>query len=166
MKKKNTTTKVKLLSDGKFMRVMPNGSLKPLEAGKTDWKRLHNMTEKEITAAAKSDPDNPPMTKAEIARLRPRFPQVKKIREELGMTQEEFASCFSLSLAVVRDWEQQRCIPDQAARSLLLIVEHLPTQSMRALGTDLLYRRMQERRAKAPVKSKSRPAQSEHRPSA
>jgi uncharacterized protein (DUF4415 family) len=28
--------------------------------GSTDWERLRNMTEEEIEAAAKSDPDNPP----------------------------------------------------------------------------------------------------------
>jgi uncharacterized protein (DUF4415 family) len=35
--------------------------------GKTDWKRLGNMTEEEIERNAESDPDNPPWTEEELA---------------------------------------------------------------------------------------------------
>ncbi len=141
MKKKSTIVRVKLLPNGKAMRIMPDGSTKPLEKGKTDWKRLRNMTEEEITAAALSDPDNPPLTKDELKRFRPVRPDVKHIREKLSMTQKEFASHFLLSLAAVRDWEQGRSNPDHAARALLLIVDKLPKQAMKALGTDYPERR-------------------------
>ena len=136
MKKKNTIVKVRLLPNGKAVRIMPDGSLKPLGKGKTDWERVRNMTEKEITAAALSDPDNPPMSKQELKRFRPAFPNVRRIREKLNMTQKEFASHFLLSLPAIRDWEQGRSNPDHAARALLLIVDHLPKQAMKALGTD------------------------------
>jgi len=141
MKKKSTIVKVKLLPNGKAMRIMPDGSTKPLEKGKTDWNRLRNMTEEEITAAALSDPDNLPLTKDELKRFRPVRPDVKHIREKLSMTQKEFASHFLLSLAAVRDWEQGRSNPDHAARALLLIVDKLPKQAMKALGTDYPERR-------------------------
>ena len=45
-----------------------------LPEGRTDWERLRNMTEEEIEANALSDPDNPPMTEEELARLEPVIP--------------------------------------------------------------------------------------------
>lgn len=35
---------------------------------RTDWTRVRNMTDAEVTANAKSDPDNPPLTKKDFAR--------------------------------------------------------------------------------------------------
>jgi uncharacterized protein (DUF4415 family) len=39
------------------------------EDGGTDWERLRAMTEEEIEQNALEDPDNPPLTEDEIARL-------------------------------------------------------------------------------------------------
>lgn len=141
MKKKNTMTKVKLYADGEIRQITPSGSTKPYEGrrmSKTDWERLQSMTEEEVTAAALSDPDNLPMSKQELNRFRPVRPDVKSIRRKLKMTQQEFASKFLLSLAAVRDWEQGRSNPDHAARALLLIVDRLPKQAIKALGTDVV----------------------------
>ena len=46
--------------------------LDPIVNDRTDWERLRNMTEEEIEANALSDPDNPPMTEEELARMQPR----------------------------------------------------------------------------------------------
>jgi hypothetical protein len=41
------------------------------EAAKNvDWRRIDAMTDREIDAAARSDPDNPPLTKEQLARMR------------------------------------------------------------------------------------------------
>ncbi len=39
--------------------------------GKTDWEQLKSLTDEEIRAAARADPDNPPLTGEEIARIEP-----------------------------------------------------------------------------------------------
>lgn len=39
--------------------------------GKTDWERVHNMTEEEIEQNALDDPDNPPLTDEELEQLEP-----------------------------------------------------------------------------------------------
>ena len=49
------------------------------------------MTEEEIEANALSDPDNPPLTDEELARMRP-VPNPRRIRERLKLTQEQFAT--------------------------------------------------------------------------
>jgi putative transcriptional regulator len=83
------------------------------------------MSDEEVRAAAEADPDNPPLTDREIARLE-RVPAAKYIRQKLRMTQQEFARTYHLSLSVLRDWEQQRSQPDQAARTLLRVIERSP----------------------------------------
>jgi len=47
---------------------------------------------------------------------------VKKIRVNLGLTQEEFCMRYFLSLPSVRDWEQGRYSPDPAVRAYLTVI--------------------------------------------
>ena len=101
--------------------------------GKTDWKRLRSLTDEEILRAAQADPDNPPLTEDQLARLEP-VPEAKSIRRRLGLTQEEFAATYHLSLATLRDWEQERYQPDQAARTLLRVIASSPDMVKRALA--------------------------------
>ena len=88
---------------------------------KDEWAELDAMTEAELLAAARSDPDNPPLTKAQRARLRP-VSQAKRIRWALRLTQEQFAAKFGIPLGTLRDWEQHKVEPDAAARVLLKII--------------------------------------------
>ncbi|RBP09240.1 helix-turn-helix protein [Roseiarcus fermentans] len=48
---------------------------------------------------------------------------VRKLRDRLGLTQEQFALRFGLELDAVRNWEYGRREPDAAARSYLTIIE-------------------------------------------
>jgi len=95
--------------------------------------RLDAMTEEEMHAAALADPDNPPLTEEELQHLE-RVPNLKAIREKLGLTQKEFAATFHLSLSAVRDWEQGRFVPDRAARTLLKVIAHNPEAVKEALA--------------------------------
>src|SRR5215475_4790005 len=61
-----------------------------LPADKTNWARLDAMTDGEAIAAARSDPDAPPLTRQQLAKMR-RVPRVRLVRQRLGMTQAEFA---------------------------------------------------------------------------
>lgn len=93
--------------------------------GKTDWERLKSMSPRAVRAAAEADPENPPLTDAELARMQPP-PDPRTIREKLGLSQREFAEAYQLSLATIRDWEQGRYQPDQAARTLLRLIARQP----------------------------------------
>ncbi len=59
---------------------------------------------------------------------------VRAIRADLALSQEAFAKRFGFSLAAVRDWEQQRRQPEQAARVLLLVIANEPAAVDRALA--------------------------------
>jgi putative transcriptional regulator len=59
---------------------------------------------------------------------------VRKIRAQLGLSQEAFAATYGFALSAVRDWEQGRRRPERSARILLKIVEKEPEAVTRALG--------------------------------
>ena len=63
-------------------------------------------------------------------------PDVKELRKNLDMTQEEFAMLFGINISTLRGWEQGRRTPDGPARVLLRIVEREPEAAMRALHGD------------------------------
>ena len=101
--------------------------------GKTDWARLEAMTDDEVLAAARSDPDAQPLTPEQLAQMR-RVSRVKVLRQRLGMTQTEFAQAFHLPITTLRDWEQRRSVPDAPARALLLAIERDPKVMRRLLS--------------------------------
>jgi putative transcriptional regulator len=64
----------------------------------------------------------------------PRKVNVRAIRKRMRLTQEEFAARYRLTLARVRDWEQERSLPDVTARAYLTIIEREPKAVERALA--------------------------------
>ena len=93
-----------------------------------DLARLDAMSDEDVERAALSDPSAQPAADEELQRFN-RPPDVRVIRRALGLTQEQFAATFHLSAATVRDWEQTRSQPDQAARTLLRLIEKVPQVS-------------------------------------
>jgi putative transcriptional regulator len=63
----------------------------------------------------------------------PETVDVKAIRAKTGLSQEAFALRYGFSPAAVRDWEQHRRQPEQAARVLLLVIGHNPDAVTEAL---------------------------------
>lgn len=60
-------------------------------------------------------------------------PEVKAIRERLGVPQETFAMILGVSKRTLENWEQGRRHPTGAARSLLRIVEADPEYALKVL---------------------------------
>jgi putative transcriptional regulator len=102
------------------------------ESSKIDWSRFDAMTEEQRHQAALNDPDARPLTKENLARMS-RTPQVKVIRRALGLTQEDFAARYHIPLGTLRDWEQGRAEPDQAARAYLTVIARRPDMVHAAL---------------------------------
>lgn len=59
---------------------------------------------------------------------------VKGIRMKLGMSQRAFAACFGLKLDSLRNWEQDKRVPETSARVLLTIIDREPDAVKRALA--------------------------------
>jgi putative transcriptional regulator len=130
---KGRTIRARRLEDGTLIEVLPDGSVRPFPPDETDWAALRRMTEDEINAAALTDPDNPPRTPEREKHLK-RVPQVKVTRRALGLTQEEFATRFQIPLGTLRDWEQGKTQPDQAARAYLRVIARNPKAVVEALA--------------------------------
>lgn len=128
--------RVRRLPDGTVVQILPDGSTRPIES-RTNWARVEAMTEEEIEANALSDPDNPPLTPEELARMR-RVPDPRRIRERLTLTQAQFAEKFEIPLGTLRDWEQGVSYPDSAARTLLRVIEQDPEAVINALARTYL----------------------------
>ena len=125
-----TTTIAKIRkSDRKLVRVHPDGREEILRQ-----RPLRPMTEEQIEAAARSDPDNPPLTESKLKQLKP-VPRVRTLRRALGLTQEEFAARFHIPIGTLRDWEQGRTEPDQPARAYLKVIARDPEGVRRALAS-------------------------------
>lgn len=98
--------------------------------GRVDWDRLLATTDEEIDRQIAEDPDLAPVI-TDMSGWRkvynPPLPDVRAVRERLGLTQRAFASRFSLNLRTVQQWEQGRAIPDRPARILLQVIAHAPS---------------------------------------
>ena len=125
-----TTTTARMHRDATLYRVLPDGTEQPLPSPLP----MRPMTDKEVHAAALRDPDAQPLTEEDISRMR-RVPRAKTLRRALGLTQEEFAARYQIPLGTLRDWEQGRVEPDQAARSYLKVIAHDPDAVRNALGS-------------------------------
>lgn len=92
---------------------------------KPDLRPPRAMSEAEILAAARADPDAKPFSREQLARMK-HTPRAKLIRRALGLTQEDFATRFRIPLGTLRDWEQGAAEPDQAARAYLTVIARNP----------------------------------------
>jgi putative transcriptional regulator len=120
------------LRDGQWYEVRPDGSERRLSRKRPDWRQLDAMTDEEVLAAARSDPDAQPLTDKQLKRAR-RVPYAKHVRFVTGLSQADFARVFGIPIGTLRDWEQGRFEPDRAARSYLRVIEVNPKAVRRAL---------------------------------
>jgi putative transcriptional regulator len=101
----------------------------PIETD-TDWDAVDALTNEQVHAAALADPDAPPLplgSDEEMAKLGfIHQVNVKKLREGLGLTQEEFAAAYRIPVGTLRDWEQCRKNPDAPARAYLTVIARNP----------------------------------------
>ena len=93
-----------------------------------------DQREEKILAAARADKDNPPLEDRPAASLGKPRPRVFVMRRALKMTQDEFAAAFGIPVGTLRDWEQGRAEPDQAARSYLRVIASNPDLVRKALA--------------------------------
>ena len=59
---------------------------------------------------------------------------VRRVREQLNLSQSEFSAKFGFSPACVRNWEQGRNRPAGAARILLTVIDRNPQAVEEALA--------------------------------
>ena|SRR5579872_4979350 len=100
-----------------------------------DLARIDAATEADINRYEQEDGTAAPIdwNEAKIVR-RPPTPDVRALRQLLGLTRDGFAKTFGLDLRAVEAWEQHRREPDRAARVLLAVIAYAPDTVKNALA--------------------------------
>jgi putative transcriptional regulator len=62
-------------------------------------------------------------------------PDVRAIRERLGLSQSRFAAMIGVSARTLQNWEQKRREPEGPAKALLRVVDRSPQVVLEALHT-------------------------------
>ena len=99
----------------------------PCSETDTDWAAVNAMTEEDIQQGIPGYDANP-ITDEDIAsgRVRPVI-NVKRLRESLGLTQDEFAIRYRIPAGTLRNCrEQRRKRPDAPARAYLEVIARDP----------------------------------------
>jgi putative transcriptional regulator len=60
-------------------------------------------------------------------------PNVKDLRERIGLTQTDFSQMIGVSIRTLQNWEQGRREPEGPAKALLRVVERNPQAVLSAL---------------------------------
>lgn len=60
-------------------------------------------------------------------------PDVKAVREKIGLSQSEFARLMHVSIKTLQNWEQHRRTPTGPAAALLKIVSTAPEVALKSL---------------------------------
>ncbi len=94
--------------------------------------RLDAMSEDDIVAAARYDPDNPPLNAEDLERIAAAR-RVRAVRTRSGLSQAEFARAFHINVARLRDLEQGRTRADSALLAYLTVIDEAPDTVRRAL---------------------------------
>ena len=66
---------------------------------------------------------------------------VRSIREEIGLSQSDFAETFCINQRSLQDWEQGRRKPESAVRAYLTVIKKDHAAVRRALGVETEERR-------------------------
>lgn len=108
---------------------MSDTSGPPTGKGRVDWDKLRSQSRDEVNRIAAQDRADLQLDGRERStRLISNVPvpDVRLIRERLGLSQAAFAVRFHLRERTIQQWEQGRAIPDQPARVLLRTIERFP----------------------------------------
>ena len=83
---------------------------------------------KETTIAIPADPNDPEDFDVSVAGLERGLMgrRIRKLRNRLGMSQEEFAAAFGIPVSSIRQYEIGRYMPPPAVRANIKVIEAEP----------------------------------------
>jgi putative transcriptional regulator len=93
--------------------------------GRINAARLDAQTEPDLAAQQASDDARAMQDAAKYAR---------RVRQRLGLTQQELSQRIDVSLETIRNWEQGKRSPTGAAKALLRVLDRAPEAALGALG--------------------------------
>ncbi len=115
-----TTIIAKHLPEGTLVQVMPDGTTKPMH-DTTDWAAVDALTDDEIEAAARSDPDAQPISAEALARSL-EGPPPRVVRQRLKLSREQFCAAYQIALDDLIAWESRQADPGSAIRGYMKLI--------------------------------------------
>ena len=94
------------------------------------------LVNKETTIAIPADPDDPEDRDVSVAAVERGLMgrRVRKLRNRLGMSQQEFADAFGIPASSIRQYEIGRHMPPPAVRAYLKVIEAEPDIARRVIA--------------------------------
>jgi len=91
---------------------------------------------KETTIAIPADPNDPEDFDVSVAGVERAHMgrRIRKLRNRLGMTQNEFAQAFGIRASSIRQYEIGRHMPPPAVRAYLKVIEAEPEMVRRVMA--------------------------------
>ena len=91
---------------------------------------------KETTIAIPADPNDPEDFDVSVAGLERGLMgrRIRKLRNRLGMSQEEFAAAFGIPVSSIRQYEIGRYMPPPAVRAYIKVIEAKPEMVRKAVA--------------------------------
>lgn len=91
---------------------------------------------KETTIAIPADPNDPEDFDVSVAGVERAHMgrRIRKLRNRLGMSQEEFAKAFGISASSIRQYEIGRHMPPPAVRAYLKVIDAEPEVVRKAVA--------------------------------
>jgi putative transcriptional regulator len=95
--------------------------------GRVNWRKIARISQAEIEQQAALEKQRLGI-RDEILHTRPVFkcPDIRQLRERLGLSQNQFADRYALSRRTLQQWEQKRSEPDQPTCVFLKAIEKEP----------------------------------------
>jgi putative transcriptional regulator len=113
----------RLKDDGTVVEILRDGSERPLMP-QVDWSRVDATTEKQIAAQ---------ITEDDAEAMRDAASYARRVRRKVGLSQVAFARRIGVPVDTVRNWEQDKRVPQGPARALLRIIDRAPETALQAL---------------------------------
>ncbi|HUI84440.1 MAG TPA: helix-turn-helix domain-containing protein [Candidatus Binatia bacterium] len=101
--------------------------------GRVNARKLASVSERAIARFARED--DSATSRLGEPRYVPPCPNVRALRERLGLSQAEFARRYLLSVRTIQQWEQEKREPSEAARVLLFAIARDPGAVARLLSS-------------------------------
>jgi putative transcriptional regulator len=95
---------------------------------------LLSLSDAQAEAAALGDPDNPPVSSERLDRMLVAR-EVRRVRQNAGLSQANFAAVYKIKLGRLRDWEQGRTEPDLPMLVFLQFIARNPQRAAKTVET-------------------------------
>src|ERR1700756_4402012 len=107
------------------------GSKRPTGVNEDSMNKFSKDLIESLTEACEHAKGKPSVVRVHVVEI----PDVRAIRRQLRMSQQEFARVYRIPLATLKNWEKGRRQPDPPAAAYLQVIAKCPREAQEALAS-------------------------------